>query len=225
MKETALPSVWPSTTPHTIKKVPLQRPTSHAGAEKRAIKDAEEKKKNDIIRDFGSLKDATIDLPVGVKVIADDSQIAFMKMELETNEAPRIKYCLVVHPDLSYQMYWRNQRISTNEIDIHQISKSQNPKLTSYSFLKEVLYGLDGKQDDRSNDDIICEIVQELQKVRTSNEKKMGFLCEQLQLLEKKPTRRRYSPDLLAFACMWDNVSPDLYRQIQSADILTLTNT
>ena len=219
LKAAALPSVWPSTTIHTMKKVPTQRPTSHAGAEQRAMSDAEKFNKVDAIQSFECLKDGKINVPDGVRVIIADSHIAFMKMELRMNETPRIDYCLLVYPCLSYEMYWKNQKITVSEINV---SQPHIPKLTSYSFLTGVLYGLEGKQDKRSNDDIICAIVDELEKVATSNEKKLGFLCEQLKLLEKKPTRRRYSPDTLAVACMWDNVSPALYRLIQSSDVLTL---
>ena len=91
LKLTALPSVWPSTTAQTLKKVPAPRPTSHASAEERARRDAEEKRKIDMIKDFASLRNANIAVPDGVKVIIEDSQIAYLNMEFKINESPQVK--------------------------------------------------------------------------------------------------------------------------------------
>ena len=57
----------------------------------------------------------------------------------------------------------------------------------------------------------------------TSNKRKLSVFTEQLSLiLIKDPRRRRYSCDLLTMACMWQNVSPALYKQIKSESLLTL---
>ncbi|QQP37067.1 Uncharacterized protein FKW44_022373 [Caligus rogercresseyi] len=45
---------------------------------------------------------------------------------------------------------------------------------------------------------------------------------EQLKLLKKKENARRYSPTLLAVACLWENTSPSLYRMILHDGFLTL---
>ena len=51
---------------------------------------------------------------------------------------------------------------------------------------------------------------------------KIGFLHEQLSLVFSKPRGRRYSPGLLAMALLWENISPALYKQLLSANVLTL---
>ena len=44
-------------------------------------------------------------------------------------------------------------------------------------------------------------------------------------MLAVKPSHgRRYSQDVLALACMWQNISPALYKQIQADGVLTLPN-
>eukprot|EP00096_Caligus_rogercresseyi_P012155 TRINITY_DN500_c0_g2_i14.p1 TRINITY_DN500_c0_g2~~TRINITY_DN500_c0_g2_i14.p1 ORF type:complete len:195 (-),score=12.92 TRINITY_DN500_c0_g2_i14:280-864(-) len=45
---------------------------------------------------------------------------------------------------------------------------------------------------------------------------------EQLNLLSRKENARRYSPTLLAVACLWENTSPSLYRMILRDGFLTL---
>ena len=52
--------------------------------------------------------------------------------------------------------------------------------------------------------------------------KQVAFLKEQLKLSNVKKANRKYSPDLLACAALWENTSPALYRQIQEEEILTL---
>ena len=60
-------------------------------------------------------------------------------------------------------------------------------------------------------------------KLNQDHYKKILFIIEQLRLvLMDEPRKWRYSADLLAMACTWSSVSPDLYRQIISDGVLTL---
>ena len=51
---------------------------------------------------------------------------------------------------------------------------------------------------------------------------KVSFLKEQLVLSIVSKHGRRYSPNLLAYAALWENTSPALYKQILEEDILAL---
>ena len=53
-------------------------------------------------------------------------------------------------------------------------------------------------------------------------EKKLGFLKEQLFLLSKPIQGRRYSPSLLGLSIMWNQSSACLYKQILADGVLTL---
>ena len=53
---------------------------------------------------------------------------------------------------------------------------------------------------------------------------KLSFILEQLNLLFAKPTGRRYSPEFLATALLWENTSSSLYKQMLSSNLLTLPN-
>ena len=50
----------------------------------------------------------------------------------------------------------------------------------------------------------------------------MLFITEQLKLSTVSKKGRRYSPNILASAALWENTSPALYRQIQEEGVLTL---
>ena len=52
--------------------------------------------------------------------------------------------------------------------------------------------------------------------------KKVGFLTEQLKLSIKNKFARRYSPDMLGMAAIWQNCSPALYKQIWEEGVLTI---
>jgi hypothetical protein len=51
---------------------------------------------------------------------------------------------------------------------------------------------------------------------------KLQFISEQLRLLQKGPQQRRYSLTFLATAVLWENTSPNLYRQMAQEDLITL---
>jgi hypothetical protein len=51
---------------------------------------------------------------------------------------------------------------------------------------------------------------------------KLQFILEQLRLLQKSPQQRRYSLKFLATCVLWENTSPNLYRQLAQEDLITL---
>ena len=68
--------------------------------------------------------------------------------------------------------------------------------------------------------DIIDNIVDKL--LRFESNSKIGFLSEQLHLLFKAPTGRRYSSSLLAMTTLLQRISSACYKQMQSDGFLTL---
>jgi hypothetical protein len=51
---------------------------------------------------------------------------------------------------------------------------------------------------------------------------KLQFIAEQIRLLRRRPYQRRYSPKFLATCVLWENTSPNLYRQMAEEDLITL---
>ena len=67
--------------------------------------------------------------------------------------------------------------------------------------------------------------VQELQSLEFNDDgirEKIIFLTEQLELAFMHSKHRRYSSDLLSICVLWENTSPNLYKQIQTEGVLTL---
>ena len=54
------------------------------------------------------------------------------------------------------------------------------------------------------------------------NKVKLQFVVEQLSLLSKRVHQRRYSPKFLATCALWENTSPNLYRQMVEEGIISL---
>ena len=65
---------------------------------------------------------------------------------------------------------------------------------------------------------ILLELIPELDEQLA---KKVSFLQEQLKLSLSTSKNRRYSPDLLACATLWENTSPALYKQLQQVTART----
>jgi hypothetical protein len=59
-------------------------------------------------------------------------------------------------------------------------------------------------------------------EVKETRERKLSFILEQLELLQKDPKQRRYSSFLLSCAVMWQSQSPALYSKLISEEILSL---
>ena len=73
-----------------------------------------------------------------------------------------------------------------------------------------------------TDQEIIEEIIVNLQDTRFDSHNRISFLIEQLSLLYKAPTRRRYSSSLLAMTALLQRISPACYKQMQSDGFLTL---
>ena len=87
--------------------------------------------------------------------------------------------------------------------------------LTSFNSLVKILNYLHEKfigsvADNKTEKDLLYEIVEQLQDEKLCDNTKISFLTEQLSLVFSKPNARRYSSSLLAMAFMWQSVSPAL---------------
>ncbi len=188
-----------------------------ASAQVRAEHTEEKERVRDTFGNIQELKDGTdrINLPNDVHIITRESYVCFLKMDC--SGMPEIQYSICIRDDaLNCEVYWNKKKLQLSDI----FSASEN--ITSFYSLEEALHFLDGKPDDTSVDEKVSRIIDELKDLEISNDKKLGFVCEQLNLMTKKPHSRSYSQDLLAMACMWESVSPATYEQIQRDNVLTL---
>ena len=70
------------------------------------------------------------------------------------------------------------------------------------------------KFPDTSDEDIISKIIETLQQPRIEENKKIGFITEQLSLVFKKPTRHRYSQSFLMWVTLLEWISPACHDQM-----------
>ena len=113
---------------------------------------------------------------------------------------------------MNCQVYWKKQRILLSEL---LDNKTLSDKMTSFYSLEEALKYLDNKPGDLSIDQKVGMIIEELKNLEVPEDKKVGFICEQLSLMNKKPNGRRYSLEVLAMAGIWESVPPTAYAQRQ----------
>jgi hypothetical protein len=134
-----------------------------------------------------------------------------------------VKFCMKVFPSLAYELWCREETVSLKYLGVTHLSEN----LTFCSQVTELLNFLSRQYDQGiientlSDEEFILDIVNQLEE-KFSDNKKIGFLAEQLSLVFQKPNGRRYSSCLLAMTCMWEITSPALYKQICRDEVLTL---
>jgi len=81
--------------------------------------------------------------------------------------------------------------------------------------------GEENKRVDACGIEYCISIIEDISsRAELEKEKKIKFICEQLQLLNDKIPR--YSSFLLANSVLWENTSPALYKQILRKNIISL---
>jgi hypothetical protein len=69
---------------------------------------------------------------------------------------------------------------------------------------------------------LLEDILEDDEKEAGLNNSKLQFILEQIRLLQKSRQQRRYSLKFLATCVLWENTSPNLYRQMAAEDLITL---
>jgi hypothetical protein len=70
----------------------------------------------------------------------------------------------------------------------------------------------------------LIESVLEEEETESARDVKLQFVAEQLRLLQSGTYQRRYSLKFLASCVLWENTSPNLYRQLVEDGLMTLPN-
>ena len=161
------------------------------------------------------------ELPGNVHKILENQSLSFVKLLLDPK--PEIGYCLKLDSSMDLEIWVKDVKLSEADLRENCFPLSS---IHSVSIVINILRALEEMMNNfKTGEKIIENIVDQLKNTSLwETDAKIKFLCEQLMLAVKPPHGRRYSPDVLALACMWQNVSPALYRQIQSDGILTLPN-
>ena len=95
--------------------------------------------------------------------------------------------------------------------------------LNTCTALKDIFTYLESNpSEEQTGEDVIEDIISRLQNQRFDGNMKVSFLIEQLTVIFKIPTRRRYSPSLLAMASLWQRISAACYKLILQDNVITL---
>ncbi|QQP39506.1 Putative LOC101234561, partial [Caligus rogercresseyi] len=169
-----------------------------------------------------------IDLSCFPDVIVTKKNNALLIYQLafsDNDHPPQMIFTIEIFHDLTFQV-WIGQVISSRGSLLHII---RDDKLSSTGQLINLIAHARNKPDNqRTEVDTYEQCYQLLEGTLVQEgcseetKKKVAFLMEQLKLLKKKENARRYSPTLLAVACLWENTSPSLYRMILHDGFLTL---
>ena len=149
-------------------------------------------------------------------MIRNQSHVLFINICSEGK--PIIRYCLKVNAALEYELWWNGEVLENNCVNnAPDLLYSCSMVNTMISYLGSL------KERNVTDEERLRGIIENIDDMEQIEQKKLSFYTEQLSLiLIKDPRRRRYSCDLLTMACMWQNVSPSLCRQIKDESILTL---
>ncbi|KAH7986441.1 hypothetical protein HPB51_026667 [Rhipicephalus microplus] len=136
------------------------------------------------------------------------------------DEAPWIKYSLVVKADMGTTFHFMKKPTTTLGRDLCVPATAESKRA--------VMKFLDGVQAWDSNTDspskehtediieAICFLLSALPLGQEDNAGAIRFLTEQLRLLSKNKTRRRYSPEFTVFSCLLYTISPHAYKYMRS---------
>ena len=149
--------------------------------------------------------------------MVSDSYIIFYKLDVNA-DIPMLIYSVKVHSDLSINLHFENEKISYSHIS--GIKECETNTCTSLNTIFSYLESIPKRQV--SDDEFVDEIIHKLEYSSFSENKKVGFLIEQLILLLKKPNARRYSPSMLAMTVLIQRISPACYKQLYNDGFLTL---
>ncbi|QQP50769.1 Uncharacterized protein FKW44_011893 [Caligus rogercresseyi] len=184
----------------------------HERAEQR-VEDASEaflrKDRISSLKDLQKKLDRTC-MPRGIVEVEQDGELLFISIDKD-KDVPMISFSMAVNESLEVRLCAHGLKVPMEKVSHltgleSKVELCSQSRMPSNNVLKPCIDLLDGV----------------LQDVEDGLQQKLLFIKDQLNLASKSPFQRRYSTLLLATAVMWHNISPALYRQIQSEGLITL---
>ncbi|KAH9367243.1 hypothetical protein HPB48_000378 [Haemaphysalis longicornis] len=232
----AIPSIFPDcfkylTSQRSPREAPEAKPLRlESSALTKALQQSAETFQHEVEEDrIQSLKDLADYVRCNLSAFwhAIEAHERFILLHIVDGDASSIKYSFTIKPELSIVFRYLKaptQKLGRN-ISIPDVASGK----------REVMEGLEAIEKwDRdpistattSKGDTV-EIVRALLAKLCEKEGKddvdtIKFLIEQLNLLSDKKVQRRYSPDVMVFACLLFTISPHAYRYIRSSGNIIL---
>ena len=141
--ENAVPSVWPgSQTSHTP--VASERSTCMSLPSVRADKEIDIQRQEDTVNCLNDLKSLPFDNPANL--IVEASGMSFVKVNTMV-APPEIDFCVNIRESLEYEIFFGNKSVQVTDVIVGEKSPE---KVTSYSFLEQLLGALSKKSSHRT---------------------------------------------------------------------------
>jgi hypothetical protein len=162
-------------------------------------------------------------LPKGWDAIFRDDCAIFTLLTVE-DFCPQLAASLVIQSSMNISV-WRGGVPVPNKAIAHIVGLNFD---ATCSQILNILSFLKNSTDSRTGNKVdYC--VSLLESILDDDEEgdgpltsKLQFIAEQLRLLQKVPQQRRYSLKFFATCVLWENSSPNLYRQMTQEDLITL---
>ena len=226
LRKNAIPSIWPNC-PHYLSSPVALRPTPSTTTEARQAKQdsiiearIEEEHAKDAFHSLEEMDAKDHSLPDDIIKFKETEKISYLSICMA--EKPNVRYCLKVYKTMEFEMWCAGIKLNTNSLKRNNLDNAGN-YLKSSSQLQSILNLLKIQYSQNiEQEDLIEAVIDKLEDPRVSSNKKIGFISEQLHLLNSAPKGRRYSSSLLSMCCILYRTSPACYKQIINDDILTV---
>ena len=229
LREDAVPHIWPGFPDYFSKISPKQRSIT-------TISESRTKRDNDMIQkrlDDAREKDrvvSTADIKIKLEglVAAEVQTLAtndgkLILYQLCSADSPvSIKFSLTISSDLSFEL------ASGGVIIPYQDVKNISGVQISYASEVAALVSFLAEQSESKSEHVVTSASTQLENLLERDdvvEEKKGrlrFIIEQLNLLSKVPTRRRYEMSTLATCMSLLKTSPAAYKELLADHVLTL---
>jgi hypothetical protein len=165
-------------------------------------------------------------LPEGIHKIYYQEKLVYAYFSLDKQIGLRTVFSLAVSQDLSFGIHLDGKRLPSSAVS-HLVTTG---KISDTGTLANMLAFVKAQSEKVPEqrfqiDALVDSLTAAIEEDSTLDERTTGkllFLIEQLRLATISPYTRRYSPSLLAFALMWENSSPSLYKQMLKENVLSL---
>ena len=159
----------------------------------------------------------------GLKFITSDYGITIDKILINDKGFPIVIHALVAADNMTFKAW--NDGKTVPKTRFKQISTD---KLFSFNEILQIIEVLENLNVQEPIPDPLEEakcFVTLLKTLDYPNDglfQKVMFAIEQLELAFMHNKHRRYSSGLLSSCVLWENTSPNLYKQIRDENVLTL---
>lgn len=166
----------------------------------------------------------------GFSILHQEDELFFLLLQNDVNFGLRVTHSLQVSSDLAFSAHCNEKKIPSKQFA--NVCSSDTSQIESLTDLENILALLRSIEDARLRTKLedLSIFLSKIEEAIEDNvdeelQNKLFFLTEQIKLSLMDERARRYSPQLLSTALLWQLQSPSLYEQILEENLLNLPST